>query len=377
MLFEALFANIRCADHRLFSAMQEHPLSPGSIPIKLVLLALICLQIGCDAQRVRVEPSLTLTTLPPYGEGTAYKIAPIEGRVTGAQAGEKIVLYAKSTVWWIQPTVLEPFTSIQANGVWKNETHPGTSYAALLVRDGYHARPKLDQLPAKNNEVLAVAIADGPKSLEREGKMMIFAGYEWRIHETPNSPANSRNDYDAANSWTDRNGFLHLRIAGKPGHFTSSEVDLRRSLGYGSYRIVVRGLSELEPAAVFTMLTFADGIPSREMDIEISKWGEINTKNGQFVIQPYYVPANTFRFQVPGQTVTFMLRWAPDRAAFRTYRGAVTRWEATPSGEHVFTSGIPSPGNESLRLSLYVFGNDMNPLQHGNEVVVESFEYLP
>jgi hypothetical protein len=42
-------------------------------------------------------------------------------------------------------------------------------------------------------------------------------------------------------------------------------VSLGRSLGYGSYRIVVRGLSEIEPAAVFTMLTFAEGVLAREM----------------------------------------------------------------------------------------------------------------
>ena len=361
----------------MFFAMQEHQLFSASTPFILVLLAIMCLQTGCDVRRARTEPTVTLTQIPPYAEGTAYKIETIEGRVTGAQPGEKIIIYAKSAVWWIQPTVLQPFTAIQRDGAWKNETHPGSSYAALLVKDGYHPRPKLDQLPAKDNDVLAVVVADSPHDLEREGRNVLFAGYEWRIHESPNSPANSRNDYDAANSWTDRNGFLHLRIAGTPGHWTSSEVDLRRSLGFGSYRIVVRGLSELEPAAVFSMLTFADGILSREMDIEISKWGETNTKNGQFVIQPYYVPANTFRFQVPSKTVTFMLRWAPDRAAFRAYRGAVTRWETIPSEEHVFTSGVPPPGNESLRLSLYVFGNEMNPLRHGNEVVVESFEYLP
>jgi hypothetical protein len=253
----------------MFFAMQEHQLLSGSVHSKLILLGIICLQLGCNSRRARMEPSLTLTKLPPFAEGTPYQIGTIEGRVTTAQPGEKIVFYAKSGVWWIQPTALQPFTKIQLDGSWKNETHPGSSYAALLVKDGYHPRSKLDQLPAKNQEVLAVAVAvavaDGPRHLEHEGKNVVFSGYEWKIRETPNNPANSRNDYGAANSWTDRNGFLHLRIAGRPGHWTSSEVSLGRSLGYGSYRIVVRGLSEIEPAAVFTMLTFAEGVLARDL----------------------------------------------------------------------------------------------------------------
>jgi hypothetical protein len=232
-------------------------------------------------------------------------------------------------------------------------------------------------LPEKGNGILAVAIANGPRSPDRTEKTLLFGGYEWRIRQTPSNPGGTPNDFDAANAWTDPNGFLHLRIAGRAGHWTSAELNLRRSLGYGSYRFVVRDVSHLEPAAAFTMMTWDDDSLSREMDIEISKWGETAGVNGQFVIQPYYVPANTVRFQAPDKTVTFMLRWAPDRASFRAYRGSASRWEATPVAEHVFTSGVPAPGNESVHITLYVFGNNSNPLRHGTEVIVENFEYLP
>ncbi len=36
-----------------------------------------------------------------------------------------------------------------------------------------------------------------------------------------------------------KNGFLHLKIAKTPAGWSSAEVDLSRSLGYGSYRFVV------------------------------------------------------------------------------------------------------------------------------------------
>jgi hypothetical protein len=140
---------------------------------------------------------------------------------------------------------------------------------------------------------------------------------------------------------------------------------------------VVRDLSQLEPAAAFTMLMEDDDGPFREMDIEISKWGETFTKNGQFVIQPYHIPANTVQFQVPAGTVTFMLRWSPGRASFRAFRGSTSQWDSAAVREHVFTSGVPAPGSESVRMNLYVFGNNSNPLRNGTEVIVEAFEYLP
>ena len=51
--------------------------------------------------------------------------------------------------------------------------------------------------------------------------------------------------------------------------------------------------------------------------------------------------------------------------------------EAPLLKHHVFTSGVPSAGNESVRISLYVFDKGQVPLKHENEVVIEKFEYLP
>jgi hypothetical protein len=72
-----------------------------------------------------------------------------------------------------------------------------------------------------------------------------------------------------------------------------------------------------------------------------------------------------------------MLRWEPGRASFKAFRGSTSTWESSAVGEHVFTSGVPPPGNESIHMNLYVFGNTSNPLRHGAEVIIEKFEYLP
>jgi hypothetical protein len=55
----------------------------------------------------------------------------------------------------------------------------------------------------------------------------------------------------------------------------------------------------------------------------------------------------------------------------------MSSWESSAVGEHVFTSGVPPPGSESIHMNLYVFGNTSNPLRRGAEVIIEKFEYLP
>jgi hypothetical protein len=207
----------------------------------------------------------------------------------------------------------------------------------------------------------------------------MFDGYQWEIRDTPSTPGGTPNNYDSANAWTDDRGFLHMRIRANPTQraWKSAEVNLNRSLGYGSYRFVVRDVSHLDDSAVFSMLTWDDIGPDREMDIEISRWGEPHVSNGQFVIQPYYIPANTFRFQAPSGKTTFMLRWEEDRAEFKAFRGVASRWDQPAAGGHVFTSGVPAAGNESVHLNLYVFAGAREPKLSDAEVVVEKFEYLP
>ena len=138
---------------------------------------------------------------------------------------------------------------------------------------------------------------------------------------------------------------------------------------------MVRDISHLEPAVVFSIFTWDEAGPTREVDIEVSRWGETTTKNAQFVIQPYYVPANVVRFTNPPGTVTHSFRWQPGRVHFKTSAGASL--DSGVVAEHVFTSGVPLPGYETIRLNHYQFFNKKYPLQEGSEVIIEKFQYLP
>jgi hypothetical protein len=142
----------------------------------------------------------------------------------------------------------------------------------------------------------------------------------------------------------------------------------------------VRETSNLEPAAVLAMFTwdYAGGDENnREMDVEVSRWGDPASKNTQYVIQPFHVPANVARFTSPSGVLTHSFRWELGRVSFRTVRGAANGAPPEVVSEHVFTSGVPAPGAETVRMAFYVFGKNGQPLQNGAEVVVEKFEFLP
>jgi hypothetical protein len=348
---------------------------------KLLGAAILCvLANGCNFRREASGPSIEFTRVPPASEGGPDKLDIIEGKVIGGRPGQQLVLYARSGVWWVQPLVNDAFTLIRQDGKWINSTHLGTEYAALLVEPGYHPESTLSALPSTGGSVAAVTVVPGGSTNNPISKTLFFSGYEWRIRDAP-SDRGGGNNYNASNAWTDANGALHLRIAKAGDDWTCAEVTLTRSFGYGTYTFVVKDTSQLEAAAVFTMFTWdysGTDQNHREMDVEITRWGDSTTsKNAQYIVQPFYVPENSTRFSAPSGELTHTFHWEPGRLSFRTVRGSDAGSKTGLVAEHVFTSGVPVPGVESARINLYVFRFSKEPPHREAEVVIEKFEYLP
>ena len=340
-------------------------------------LATALTSVGCRPPRTAAEPAIRFTKKPRSIDGSDV-LESIEGQVTGAKPGQRVVLYAESVgTWWIQPFIAKPFTAVQPNSIWRNSTHLGKKYAALLVDSSYVPPPKTQVLPGKGGPVLAVSIVSGTRYVHVP-KIVHFSGYDWEASELPSVRGGKMNPYDPANAWTDADGFLHLRMARRAGKWVCVDIGLTRSLGEGLYQFTVRDVSHLDPAAVMTLYTW-DGTDRhhREIDIEISRWGRSADKNGQYVVQPYYEPANVVRFEAPPGRLTFSFHWEPGEVSFRTRRGRVIDSGSASIAEHVFTSGVPAPGGELVHLNLYAFGNTPTPVQKEGEVIIEKFEYLP
>jgi len=345
----------------------------------LQFAGLVCVAFltACHSSKADFAPSIEFTRIPQADPGGREKNDIIEGVVKRAGAGQRLVLYARSGRWWVQPLVSHPFTDVRNNSKWTNATHLGSEYAAILVRRDYRPAVALDALPQVGGDVLAVAAVAGQK--RPPSATLSFGGYEWRVRDAPSSRGGF-NRYDPSNAWIDGNGAMHLRIARVSGDWTSAEVSLTRSLGYGTYTFVVRDISHLESLAVFGMFTwdYASGdVANREMDIEISHWGDPRISNASYLIQPYFVATNTAHFTAPPGTLTHSFRWEQGRASFRTVRGPASGSSARVVAQHVFTHGVPSPGIESVRMNLYQFHRPGATMQRGTEVVIEKFEYLP
>jgi hypothetical protein len=346
-------------------------------------LLILCLLLGgCRAGPAKHESSIELSKIPPAAQGGRERVDTIAGRVVGARPGQHIVIYARSGPWWVQPWPEQALIPIRSDSTWSTSTHLGFEYAAMLVEPGYHAAPTMDVAPSVGGPVAAVTIVKGTGTVAlAPTKPLHFSGYDWKIRTIAGDRGGLNNLYDGDNAWTDASGAMHLRIKKRDGRWSCAEVELTRSLGYGTYIVVVRDTTHLEPAAVLSVNTFDDWGGDqhyREMDVEMGRWGDASNKNNaQYGIQPFYVPGNVAPFAAPSGTLTHSLQWESGRASFKTVRGPSMRVGAPVVSEHVFTSGIPSPGQENIQFLFYVVASDKNPLQRENEVVVEKFEYLP
>ena len=369
-----------------FVAPTRIEVAPATCPLFGILGAIVFLSavvlVACRSGKPQETPAITFTKIPPAAEGGRERVDTISGSVSGARPGQRIVIYAKSGPWWVQPWPEHPFTSIESDSIWSTQTHLGYEYAALLVNADYHPAPTIDVAPTVGGSVEALKIVNGVGSLADLPVVPLrFSGYDWKVRTVSAARGGLNNLYDADNAWTDGRGALHLRISNKPAGWTCAQVVLARSLGYGTYNFVVRDTARLDPAVLLSLHTYDESAGDqyfREWDLEIGRWGQpANKENAQFGIQPFYVPGNLARFTEPPGTLTYSMLWEPGRAVFKAFRGSSIQSSARPFYEHTFTAGIPSPGQELLEVMFYIVASKKSPLRKNTEVIIDGFEYLP
>jgi hypothetical protein len=350
---------------------------------RFVAVATLCFGYSCVvACRSRAAaPSVAFTVVPRADAGGPAVLADVAGRVTGAGPGQRVVLFAKSDQgWWVQPFRSRPFTAIQPDSSWKSQIHLGQEYAALLVDADYRPPATAESLPERGGGVLAVARTGGSGTFKAPAERTIaFSGYDWVVRQLPND-RHGMNDYDPRNVWVDAEGFLHLLLTERDGRWTSADVRLTRSLGYGTYAFDVRDTSQLEPSSAFSMYTF-DPLGSdqnfRELAVDVSRWADPGNMNGQFVVQPETVPANVLRFAIPAGRVTYSFRWEPGQVSFKAIQSPGTAGGSRLVAERLFTARVPTAGAERPQLTLLYDRSSGRTPSKAVEVVVEKFVFLP
>jgi hypothetical protein len=340
---------------------------------------LICLGVVLwSACGTNAPPQIEFTIVPPKDLGGPRNVSAVAGRVLHARLNSRLVIFAWADgKWWMQPAGKRPYTLIDKNGHWQNTIHLGTQYAAVLSDESYLPPATSASLPPLGGGVLAVVKVAGHGSLPSGGTIQ-FSRYAWSIRNVFSHRGGIDNDFDPKNVRVDEKGRLHLQITGTPGNWKSAEIKLDQSLGYGTYRFSVAEVTPLEPASVLGIYTWdedAINLNRREMDIELGRWGEPAAKDVQFIIAPYYVPANVVRFDVPHGPLIYSLRWSYGRAEFAVEQPSLNL-RSRILAHYTFTAGVPSSGKEKLYIGLYRYSN-RHPLMHPMEVTVADFQYLP
>lgn len=216
-----------------------------------------------------------------------------------------------------------------------------------------------------------------------------FAGRDWIVksgHQMGPGP----NDYSDSceNVFVDANGRLHLRIVQHESGWLTSEVVLADSLGHGRCSFTVESRADaLDPNEVLGLFTWDENAPAdhyREFDVELSRWGDPGNANAQFVVQPWDTPGNLHRFNIdyPGGTAptTHVMHWTASGIAFSSHYGTSCSAPAAGSVIETWTyagSDNPSPGNEQVRLNLWL-RDGLPPVSGaGSEVIISDFRFHP
>jgi len=346
-------------------------------------------------------PSIAITRVPSKGGGPD-RMELIAGTVEGVNVNDlRTVVFARTNTWYVQPYAASPYTTISSDGKWETDTHLGDEYAALLVKSSYKPPATTDTLPEVAGDVLAITRVPAKAQSAQNSvssasttaditsadvRTLQFSGYEWKVKSSngrvgpgPNYFSDSKNNVDV-----DAKGRLHLRITQHDGRWQCAEVISTRSFGYGTYRFYVdTRVDNMDPRVILGLFTWSDegDYSHREIDVEISRWGKKDNKNGQFVVQPYTRPRNIVRFQIPRglDASTHSFAWAPDRIFCQSLKGihGAPRGTSRVIAEHTFTQGIPQAGGENARINLWLM--DGHPLIGGKEteIIVSKFEFVP
>ncbi|MBU1167301.1 VCBS repeat-containing protein, partial [Patescibacteria group bacterium] len=208
-----------------------------------------------------------------------------------------------------------------------------------------------------------------------EAREIDFAGYSWQV----------KNGYFAPgpNHWGEGEEFvsvdadqrLHLRVKEQNNLWSSSEVYLPSSLGFGNYSFEVEGqVDQTDPSLVAGLFLYQDDY--HEIDIEFSRWKEMGEPWLHYTVQPYWENelANTKAFDadLKNRASTHQIIWTPTAITFRSFQDNRLLKEWTYQGENNF-----SPGQERVHLNYWMIDGDLPTDKQSKELIIKDFSFTP
>lgn len=342
--------------------------------VLLLLAARMGVAAGCVVGDLGQPPSLEISSHPPdccYGEWA--------GTIAGAAANidtamTVVALYAQTDRYYIQPDG-GARTEIGCDGGYSAPARGGHHYAAVLARRGWTPPDAMDELPEVGDSILAVA-REPERRIEFSGRSWIVrSSGSLRLDPGPNYWSDSPEQV-----WVDAEGSLHLRAARAGDRWLCSEVAAAEPLGYGGYAFVTTaGAARIDPNAVLGMFVYQE--PGQEIDIELSRWGDPAVDNAQFVVQPWEIEGNRYRFALdPAEDlVTHRFIWTADTVAFAAWNGVepdppdgspglIAAWRYAGPGTPVADREVP-------HINLWLLDDEPPADGEPIEVVVREFRH--
>jgi hypothetical protein len=284
----------------------------------------------------------------------------------------KVVLWAKTDRWYVQPSVVDPYTIIQGDGTWSNATYPWNRMVALLVDSSYVPGSIRDYHPSMDPGVIGWDEYPG-KSV----RYIYWSNYCWRV-KTGNLVGPGPNYFsdDTANVWLDQQDRLHLKIDFRDSRWYCAEVVLDQPLGYGRYSFKLD--SRVDNLDYNTILGgFIYETINQEFDIEFSQ-RLAAPFNAQYVAQPWDIDGNIERFNMPGSSQTsHSFEWLPNEVICHSWNG---HDDFPTSGTLIHTwiytgPNVPIPTDERMIFNLYLYGGEAPHLGLPDEVIITSFKF--
>lgn len=216
-----------------------------------------------------------------------------------------------------------------------------------------------------------------------------FGGQTWAVKKSARmDPGPNRWTDDKSAIFLDDEKQLCLSVARAGEQWACTELVCNDALGFGTYTWTFRtDLAAFDAQAVLGLFTYQNsadrqGTPDKEIDFELSRWGDPKNELGQFVVQPYVGRGkkNIDRFPVPPDAklpLTAKYVWskgAVDAVCTDAAGKELRRWTYR-TGEEPVAAVPPADGQERAIINLWLY--EGNAPQSGKplSVVIESFRF--
>lgn len=352
-------------------------------------IIVVLLYSGQNFLSAQGTPEIAFDNVP--AKGSYGNLTGSTENVLPEEHGVAVYIYVGG--WWNKPLNSNPVTPIGSDGTWTCDIATvgsdllATKIAAFLIPEDYDP-PILNGAALFPAGLESTALASVQVS-RLSPNAFHFSGYDWDVKSSGDyvfGPGPNVFSDDLDNVWVDAEGKLHLKITYQDGEWRCAEVISNDSFGYGTYRFYIdTPVDDLDPNVVLGLFTWSDdpAYAYREIDVEVARWGNASDPtNAQFVVQPWHHTGNLKRWTIPSgaSPTTYSFDWEADQIYFESHNGAYSPETNTAPviSEWNYTGpDIPLPGDEQVRMNLWLV-NGLAPTDGQEvEVVIDRFVFVP